>query len=240
MITQASTSLDLLTAAAGAAAVTLGGSAPLTVGTAGRDADDAAFGTSAVLASFSGPMSGDILIVASDELSNALAEADGSYLDLAAALTPAMNAIATAIGPVVLGPVQSVDARLGVGRIMAAADAAVVPLLSGGEPRVAIALSVTAPASGSAPASSGDLQHERLELLRGVAMEATVELGRARMTVNELLALRPGTVVELDQAAGTPADLMVNGRLIARGEVVVVDENYGLRITNVVTDAAER
>jgi len=71
-----------------------------------------------------------------------------------------------------------------------------------------------------------------------VAMEVTVEIGRTRMTVQELLSLYPGEIVELDRAASAPADLLVNGTLIARGEVVVVDEEFGLRITEVVTDAA--
>jgi flagellar motor switch protein FliN/FliY len=56
------------------------------------------------------------------------------------------------------------------------------------------------------------------------------------MTVNDLLSLRNGSVIELDRAAGEAADLFVNGRLIARGEVVVVDENYALRITQIVTE----
>ena len=73
-----------------------------------------------------------------------------------------------------------------------------------------------------------------LEMLHGVVMDVTVELGRTRMTVRELLALTPGTVLELDRAAGSPADLLVNGRLIARGEVVVVDEDFGLRVTEIV------
>jgi flagellar motor switch protein FliN len=77
-----------------------------------------------------------------------------------------------------------------------------------------------------------------LELLHGVDMEVTVELGRTRMTVRDLLALSPGAVLELDRAAGSPADLLVNGRLIARGEVVVVDEDFGLRITEILDDAA--
>ena len=74
-------------------------------------------------------------------------------------------------------------------------------------------------------------------MLHGVDMEVTVELGRTRMTVRELLALAPGAVLELDRAAGSPADLLVNGRLIARGEVVVVDEDFGLRVTEIVDDA---
>ena len=76
------------------------------------------------------------------------------------------------------------------------------------------------------------------ELLHGVAMEVTVELGRTRMSVRELLALCPGDVLELDRAAGSPADLLVNGRLIARGEVVVVDEDFALRVTEIVAQSA--
>ncbi len=82
-------------------------------------------------------------------------------------------------------------------------------------------------------------QRGSLDLLRHVAMEVTVEIGRTRMTVQELLSLHPGEVVELDRAASAPADLLVNGTLIARGEVVVVDEDFGLRISEIVTDAAE-
>src|SRR5699024_2169955 len=66
----------------------------------------------------------------------------------------------------------------------------------------------------------------------------TVELGRTTMTVRDLLALSPGEVLELDRAAGSPADLLVNGRLIARGEVVVVDEDFGLRVTEIIDESA--
>ena len=76
-----------------------------------------------------------------------------------------------------------------------------------------------------------------VELLHGVAMEVTVELGRTRLSVRDLLALTPGDVVELDRAAGSPADLLVNGRLIARGEVVVLDENFALRVTEIVAQS---
>ena len=60
-------------------------------------------------------------------------------------------------------------------------------------------------------------------------MDVTAELGRTRMTVRSLLDLEPGSIVELDRMAGSPVDLLVNGRLIARGEVVVVDEEFALR-----------
>jgi flagellar motor switch protein FliN/FliY len=66
-------------------------------------------------------------------------------------------------------------------------------------------------------------------------MEVTAELGRTRMSVRDLLSLAPGAVIELDRLAGGPADLLVNGRLIARGEVVVIDENFGIRITEIIS-----
>jgi flagellar motor switch protein FliN/FliY len=75
-------------------------------------------------------------------------------------------------------------------------------------------------------------------MLRDVAMEVTAQIGSTRMTVSELLNLADGAVIELDRSAGAPADLLVNGHLIARGEVVVIDENFGLRITEIVSDEA--
>ena len=84
--------------------------------------------------------------------------------------------------------------------------------------------------------SGSPLMHvSRLDQLAHVEMEVTVEIGRTRMTVGELLSLTPGQVIELDRAAGTPADLFVNGTLLARGEVVVVDEDFGLRVSEIVS-----
>lgn len=73
-----------------------------------------------------------------------------------------------------------------------------------------------------------------IELLHDVEMGVTVELGRTRMLVREILDLSPGSVIELDRAAGAPIDVLVNGTLIARGEVVVIDEEFGIRITEVI------
>jgi flagellar motor switch protein FliN/FliY len=87
----------------------------------------------------------------------------------------------------------------------------------------------------AAPRNGAPAVHGGLHLLHDVEMEVTAELGRTRMSVRELLSLAPGVVIELDRLAGGPADLLVNGRLIARGEVVVIDENFGIRITEIVT-----
>ena len=77
--------------------------------------------------------------------------------------------------------------------------------------------------------------HEELQRLHDVPVELAVEIGRTRMTIGETLALGPGSIVSLNRLAGEPVDLLVNGRPIARGEVVVVDEEFGLRVTEIVS-----
>ena len=76
-------------------------------------------------------------------------------------------------------------------------------------------------------------QDADLARLHDVPVELTVEIGRTRMTIGETLNLGPGAIVSLNRLAGEPVDLLVNGTPIARGEVVVIDEEFGLRITEV-------
>ena len=78
-------------------------------------------------------------------------------------------------------------------------------------------------------------QSRRLELLLDVPLDLSVELGRTRMSIQDLLNLSPGSVVELDKIAGEPLDILVNDRLIARGEAVVVNDKFGVRITDIVS-----
>ena len=85
------------------------------------------------------------------------------------------------------------------------------------------------------PATAGAAGGAELERLYDVPVELAVEIGRTHMTIRETLALGPGSIVTLDRLAGEPVDLLVNGKPIARGEVVVIDEEFGLRITDVVT-----
>lgn len=75
---------------------------------------------------------------------------------------------------------------------------------------------------------------DHFELLRNVPLQITAELGRCKMLVREVLSLGAGSVVELDRLAGGPVDVLINDKLVARGEVVAVDENFGVRITEVV------
>jgi flagellar motor switch protein FliN/FliY len=76
-----------------------------------------------------------------------------------------------------------------------------------------------------------------IDLIVDIPVRITVELGRTRKTIGEVLALGPGSVVELNKMAGEPVDVLVNGKLIARGEVVVIDESFGIRVTEVVSKA---
>jgi flagellar motor switch protein FliN/FliY len=92
-----------------------------------------------------------------------------------------------------------------------------------------------------APTVAGSVgsQEMNLNLILDVAVTLTLEVGRTQMPVRELLQLAPGAVVELDRLAGEPLDVLVNGVRIARGEVVVVNEKFGIRLTDVVS-AKER
>lgn len=71
-----------------------------------------------------------------------------------------------------------------------------------------------------------------IEILLDVPMKASVELGSSKLFVKEILDLVPGSIIELSRNVGDPVDLLINGRLVAKGEVVVVDDNFGFRITD--------
>lgn len=87
------------------------------------------------------------------------------------------------------------------------------------------------------PANPSKLAPEKLDLLLDIPLDISVELGRTRMVISEMLALGPGSVMELDKDSGEPLDILVNGRLVARGEAVVVNDQFGVRITDIVSPA---
>lgn len=88
------------------------------------------------------------------------------------------------------------------------------------------------PVAGASSGAPADLTR-----LGAVPVELSVELGRTRMTIAETIALAPGAIIPLDRMAGEPVDLLVNGRPIGRGEVVVVDEEFGVRLTEIISPA---
>ena len=195
-----------------------------------------------------GPQDVIVTIAVATRLADA---AEAGAESLAAGLEPALAAAAGSLDPTVFGALSlssidevTVDAPLNSWAIPledAQGVAAVVMLTTPAaqavpEPAVAPAVealpthefqSLTTPGFGNAITHS-------LNLLHDVEMAVTVELGRTRMTVRDILSLAPGTVVELDRAAGAPVDVVVNGTLIARGEVVVIDEEFGIRVTEIV------
>lgn len=186
----------------------------------------------AILARLTGPAEAELVIVIDSELVDFLKNSPLGALELLPALQPAVVAAAIAVGATA-GPLQEIPA-------MAPDDKA------GTFPPISVALAIdgnhratvwlrgvekVVSRSATPPVAS----RAGLDMLRDVEMEVTVEIGRTRMTVRELLELSPGQVVELDRAAGSPADLLVNGTLLARGEIVVVDEDFGIRITEIVS-----
>ena len=78
------------------------------------------------------------------------------------------------------------------------------------------------------------MQQENIGLIMDVPLEVTVELGRTNKTIKEILDFSPGTIIELNKLAGEAIDLLVNGKYVAKGEVVVIEDNFGIRITEIV------
>ncbi len=85
-----------------------------------------------------------------------------------------------------------------------------------------------------APGVNPVTQQENIDLIMDVPLEVTVELGRTKKSIKEILEFSPGTIVELDKIAGEPIDVLVNGKMVAKGEVVVIEESFGVRITDIV------
>jgi flagellar motor switch protein FliN/FliY len=245
---------DVALAVAAALEQVLGDDVILAVGVAQRQVptpDLLPAGTlRAVSLAFSDGITGEIALVVSEQLATSL-EARAADELLASSAAPALEAGATAMGGLVAEEVQFGRASEVATEAVVADDGSdfVVYPLSADDERVACLVVKLGAASstttvalhefdtitdGSPAFGSG----RPLAILQDVEMGVTAELGRRRMTVRDLLALTPGSVIELDRAAGSPVDVLVNGTLIARGEVVVIDEEFGIRIAEIV--AAEQ
>ncbi|MGP1407449.1 flagellar motor switch phosphatase FliY [Selenomonas sp.] len=109
----------------------------------------------------------------------------------------------------------------------------------GAPPSPHVASNVPVQPAMFAPLSTAPVQvnDANIGLILDVLLQVTVELGRTRKTIKDILELTNGSIVELDKLAGEPVDIMVNGKFLAKGEVVVIDENFGVRITDIVSPA---
>jgi flagellar motor switch protein FliN len=250
-VTAATTELAIAADAARAAASLLPATTPLEVGTPSQQADAVPADGQAIYARFTGAADGHVAVILGQELIAALAGTQMAGLELSQAIRPALEAAATTLGPVTVDPGEQLPAPDAVAAILAAGGA-LTPLTTAAGTAAIVALAVAAPDAsapagveppGAAPPAAARLPSVAVQpaggadfgLLHDVELEVTAELGRTRMSVRELLALAPGAVIELDRAAGGPVDLLVNDRVIARGEVVVIDESFGIRVTEILT-----
>ena len=186
--------------------------------------------STAVVATFVGAASFDVAmaIVDGSMLAPAAGEATVSLTDL---VHGALVGASGVLGDGVLGDQRVDDAS----SLFADPDTTVVELLDGTELAGLFALRARRSASGTGSGSgSAEDVSGRLGRIHNVEMSLTVEIGRTRMSVRDVLNLEPGAVVELDRSAGAPADILLNGRLIAYGEVVVVDQDYAVRVTQIL------
>ena len=195
--------------------------------------------SSAVVTSFVGSLSADTALLLADmDQVAAAAGTDSPLVSVVDVLRPALEAATSVLGAGVLG-----DSRLESADALVADHSTVVfDLTAAGETVGWFAVRLREDGtvglvSSSSPASSvsaAPLGAGNLGRINNVEMALTVEIGRTRMSVRDVLGLEPGAVVELDRSAGAPADVLLNGRLIAHGEVVVVDQDYAIRITRIL------
>jgi flagellar motor switch protein FliN/FliY len=153
----------------------------------------------------------------SDDWADALAEQARTAPTQADGLKPAEDDWASALAE----QTEAVPAAA------AAAPAAPAPAAPAAR---AAGASVFKPLAGTSDGVGADI-----DMIMDVPVQLTVELGRTRLTIKNLLQLGQGSVVELDGLAGEPMDIFVNGYLIAQGEVVVIEEKYGIRLTDIIT-----
>jgi flagellar motor switch protein FliN/FliY len=236
---------DLVLAAVSQALTQIPSAEPLALAEPVPDADGLPLPTGTALTGYLGAgIEGKVLLVLAADVVEALADTPFGAVEPADALRPALDALAAALG----GRLEGTPTEIAVEdcfEVLAGGTTVLVPLVAGDAVHalVGVSLVATTPPAGIADAvpagAPGVPSGWGIDMLRDVEMEVTCELGRTRMTVRQLLALAPGDVVELDRLAGSPADLLVNGTLLARGEVVVVDESFGLRITEIVTKDAK-
>ena len=183
----------------------------------------------AVAATFVGSRSADlVLVVADGSLLTDAAGVEGGRVTPADVLRPALEAAAAPLGVGVVAEPREVPAQAA----LAEAGRTRYELRAGG--RIVGWFGVTVRSAAEPTPTTAAAADSRLGRISNVAMDLTVELGRVRMSVREVLALEPGAVIELDRSVGAPADVLLNGRLIARGEVVVVDQDYAVRITRIL------
>jgi len=198
------------------------------------DASDAPHGlkSSAVVAAYVGEISADIALVLLDaEALVSAASPDGTAVSIADILRPSFEAATGQLGTGVLGEARVDDASA----LFADPETTVFALTNDGGASgwFAIRIRTSGILTGGRRLENEEIVG-KLGRINNVEMSLTVEIGRTRISVRDVLGLEPGAVLELDRSAGAPADVLLNGRLIAHGEIVVIDQDYAVRITKIL------
>ena len=186
---------------------------------------------SAILASWVGETSADLALVLIDTAFLAEASGSKSLVKPTDVVVPALQESAGVLGTGVLSDAIEGDASV----LFSDPEADIFELLVADD---VVGWYIVRLRSELPPAASAKSIEGRLSRLNEVEMTLTVEIGRTRMPIRNVLGLEVGTVVELDRAVGAPADILLNGRLIAHGEIVVVDQEFAVRVTRIL-DGAE-
>ncbi|MDD1475647.1 flagellar motor switch protein FliN [Arthrobacter sp. H16F315] len=202
----------------------------------------APYARQAVTATFVGSVTADLALLLIDrtfldEAAGGMAGPQPGVVAVTDVLRPAMEAASSVFGAGVLSDLRESDAS----GLLTDPDTAVFELSDGNHAAAWFAVRLRENTNGfgrGAEGTGGGAVAGRLGRINNIEMALTVEIGRTRMSVRDVLSLEPGKVIELDRSAGAPADVLLNGRLIAHGEVVVLDQDYAVRITRIL-DVAE-
>ena len=184
----------------------------------------------AVTATFVGASSCDVAIVLTETNAMINDSASNSTLSIADVLAPSLAAATAVYGVGVIGDAVVSDAS----GLFADDTTAVYELMDHDVVAGFFALRVRSNSSAGGPGIPEEVVATRLSRINDVEMALTVVIGRTKLPIREVLGLEPGAVIELDRSAGAPADILLNGRLIAYGEVVVVDQDYAVRVTRIL------
>lgn len=205
--------------------------------------------TSLAVVSVEGSINGNLMVAllegASPDIttSEALVEELESAMDsMSQVMDSEIGAPAPASGAPTIAPDVSVPLLVDgavVGAVLLfvapATEAAAPAEPAPAEPEAAAPAAAPPAPAQAAPTFNPLSTPKQMDALAGVQMEVTIEVGRTSLPIGQLLQLQPGQIVELDREVGSPLDMFINGTLLARGEIVVVDDQFGFRVTSVVT-----
>lgn len=204
--------------------------------------------TSLAVVSVEGSINGNLMVAllegASPDIttSEALVEELESAMDsMSQVMDSEIGAPAPASGAPTIAPDVSVPLLVDgavVGAVLLfvapATEAAAPAEPAPAEPEAAAPAAAPPAPAQAAPTFNPLSTPKQMDALAGVQMEVTIEVGRTSLPIGQLLQLQPGQIVELDREVGSPLDMFINGTLLARGEIVVVDDQFGFRVTSVV------